>query len=147
MALVPITPAELPAKHERAAIALAAGLRQRDVADLVGVDVRTIRRWQRTPEFRELVRRYRASNTLELARQLDAQQLDAAETLRDLMDERQPPNVRLGAARTVIESAARLREKTELKGRGDFCRNGVFSPGANWPFHSLVTRLPFDRSS
>jgi hypothetical protein len=96
-------------------MALAAGLRQIDAGNLVDVDDRTIRRWLDIHEFQHLIATYRAHNTAELGRRLDALQLDAATTLHDLMREHQPANVRLGAARTIIERAARLREETELR--------------------------------
>src|SRR5262245_10718302 len=97
-------------------VAIAAGQSISDVARENGVAERTIHRWLRSPKAQKVIRRYRNEITSTALGRLNAGLLAAADTLVDLL-KADSEQTRLGAARTILESALRLREVTEFEER------------------------------
>jgi hypothetical protein len=98
------------------AMALARGLTLRDAAISAGVGERTAtRRWSE-PAFRKRVQELRASTMERAAAKMGDSMTEAADTLRALL-KAENEAVRLGAGRSVLELAAKLRESLELEQR------------------------------
>jgi hypothetical protein len=97
-------------------LALAAGQTARDAARSAGVGERTATRRLADPAFRRRVEALRADLVRQAAGRLVEGMTQAADTLRSLLEARSEA-VRLGAARTILELAPRLREAAELEER------------------------------
>jgi hypothetical protein len=97
-------------------LALAAGQTVRDAARAAGVGERTATRRVAEPAFLRRVADLRADMVgRALGRMADAMTA-AADTLRQLLTARSE-NVRLGAARSLLELGVKLRESVELEQR------------------------------
>ncbi|MBX9681833.1 MAG: hypothetical protein K2X38_23995 [Gemmataceae bacterium] len=69
------------------------------------------------PKFAKQYREAKADLVKRATAILSAGSLEASKALLDLIGAKNPPATRLGAARTVIELAAKLREQTEMEER------------------------------
>lgn len=97
--------------------ALAAGLTVQEAAKQCGVGERTIYRWKRNPDFAKAVDDARTELIGRTVGRLSDSATTAVQTLRELLSPTQPPSVRLGAAKAVLELGVRLRESEELARR------------------------------
>ena len=96
---------------------LAAGLTVAEIARQANVGEATIRRWRKNPDFTQAVENARAELISSTVGRLSDSATAAVQTLRELLSPTQPPSVRLGAARAVLELGVRLRESEELAKR------------------------------
>lgn len=97
---------------------LAAGATRGEAAKAAGVSERTVfRRWQER-EFRWEVATARTALVSMAVGQLADAATEAVRTLRELLRS-ESDSVRLGAARSILELGARLRESEELAARVD----------------------------
>lgn len=98
---------------------LLSGLTIADACKTIGIDRKTYYRWlSESPAFREALRQ--AENDLMTAamRALLNLQSEAVGVLAGLLtDKRLPPNVRLAAARTVLDAALKTREAADFEAR------------------------------
>jgi hypothetical protein len=100
----------LTAKQVKAVQLLASGTSKRATAETLKVERHTLTRWGQLPAFRLLLARVSAD--LQASIQADTVQAiavvrqTALDTLLDLMDATQPPQVRLQAVRTALEIQA-----------------------------------------
>jgi hypothetical protein len=97
------------AKREEVALALAVGASVRSAAQHCGVAERTIQNWRAEADFAARVDRLRAELTERAMGNLVARMVGAADTLGKLLED-EDPRVRLGACRTLLEQAVRLRQ-------------------------------------
>jgi hypothetical protein len=98
------------------ALALAAGKTARDAAAELGVGERTVARRLADPGFRLRVNTLRGEMTQRAAGRLADGMATAADTLRGLLNA-ESDAVKLGAARSLLELGAKLRESVELEER------------------------------
>jgi hypothetical protein len=98
------------------ALELAAGKTLRDAATAAGIGERTATRRWADPEFRLKVSRLRGEMIGRAVGVMADGMTDAAETLRALL-RCKSPNVRLGAARSMLELGPKVRESSELDER------------------------------
>jgi hypothetical protein len=108
----------LSPKQEAAALALARGCTLHGAAEESGAGERTIRTWTATvPAFTRHIAQLRAEMTsLALGRMVEGM-ASAADTLGYLCRRGKSEQVRLGAARALIELGTKLRETVELEER------------------------------
>lgn len=100
-----------------AATALAAGATYAAAARQVGLSERTIKRRMSDPAFRALVNEIQVS-TIEVAvYRLSHLSTEAIDTLGELIQVEWPAQVRLSAARTVLETALRWHELVQVERR------------------------------
>ncbi len=97
-------------------VALASGATVRDAAGRAGVAERTAYRRLDDPGFRRRLARARAELIDRAVGQLSDAATAAVATLRGLLDA-DSDNVKLGAARSILELGTRLREAAEIEGR------------------------------
>jgi hypothetical protein len=90
--------------------ALASGATEEEAGARGGVSDRTVRRRLKDPAFREAVERARAESLQAVNEGLRGLAARAVSTLGDLMDDSNPPAVRLGAARTVVAEVVRFQQ-------------------------------------
>lgn len=93
----------LTAKQVHAVQLLASGTSQRATAEALKVERHTLTRWGHQAEFRALLSRVTANLQADTLQAVKTVRLKALDTLADLMDATQPPQVRLSAARTALE--------------------------------------------
>jgi hypothetical protein len=98
-------------------LALACGASPENAAHKAGVSLRTVYRRLAEPSFRDQVNQVQADIVRRAAGLLGAASIQAIKTLTTLQESAQSESVRLGAARAVIELAAKLREATDLAER------------------------------
>lgn len=103
--------------EEQLLMALACGATVESVARSTGISERTIHRRLRDPEFAQRLQSLRADMVQRTSAMLTAASLESVKTLLELQHNGNPPAVRLGAARTVLELALKLREAAELTER------------------------------
>lgn len=96
---------------------LAGGKTVAEAARLVGCSDATVRRRLQQPAFRERVTAAQKEMTERALAVLIDGQVAASATLRLLLEQDQPPAVRLGAARTILELVSRLGDLRELEER------------------------------
>jgi hypothetical protein len=96
---------------------LASGLTQAQVATEARISAKTVSRWQKEPSFASEVAAVRSQYLDRTLGFLSAATVHAAITLAALLDECHADSVRLGAARTLLEMHARLKETAELEAR------------------------------
>jgi hypothetical protein len=108
----------LTPRQESAAIALASGRTESEAADVCGVGSRTIRTWlAASPAFPRRIGELRAAMTSAALGRLSAAMASAADVLAELAASAESEQVRLGAARSVVELGLKLKESTELEAR------------------------------
>ena len=98
-------------------LSLACGATVESAAAKAGVTPRTVHRRLNDPAFQKRLREVKDEMLKRTASMLTALNGEAIKTLASLQERGTPPNVRLGAARAVIELSARLRESAELHER------------------------------
>ncbi len=101
----------------RLVLALACGATAEAAARQAGVSARTVKRRLADPAFRQQVQQARADMVQRAAGALTVAATKSIKTLLALQREGQPPAVRLGAAKAVLELGVKLREASELEGR------------------------------
>lgn len=95
-------PTGLSAKQVQAVYALAAGASRKATAKALGMEPHTLTRWGQLPAFRALLGQVTASIEADSLYAVKVQRLKALDTLSDLMDEQNPPQVRLSAAQAAL---------------------------------------------
>jgi hypothetical protein len=109
---------KLPKKiEEKLVLTLSCGATADNAARQCGVSPRTVYRRMDDPIFCQRLRTARADMLLRIAGALAAATSEAMRTLLELMKPTVAAASRLGAARTILESAMKLREFTELEER------------------------------
>jgi hypothetical protein len=98
-------------------LALACGATADSAAQKAGVGARTVHRRLADPDFRRRLQELRGDMVQRTSGALTAASTEAVRTLLELLKPTQPPAVRLGAARAVLELGLKLREAAELEGR------------------------------
>lgn len=101
---------------ERLALALASGATLQRAAALAGTSERTAARRWADVAFRTRVNELRGEMVNRALGRLARNMTKAAGTLRQLLDA-EHENVRLGAARALLEMGTKLRESVELEQR------------------------------
>lgn len=88
-----------------------------EVARQCGIHEATVRRWLRRADFKAKVDAARGELVSQTVGRLSDSTTAAVLVLKRLLSEDTPPSVRLGAARAILEMAARYRESEELAKR------------------------------
>lgn len=94
--------------------ALACGATVESAARTSGISERTIYRRLKDTSFRQRLHEMLADMVTRTSGMLTAASLESVKTLVDLQQSSNPPAVRLGAARAVLELAAKVREAAEV---------------------------------
>lgn len=97
-------------------VGLAAGRPLADVAAEAGVSARTVQRRMVKPEFQRKVSDLRGQMMKDLSGRLSQISGKAMERLQSLL-EADSENVRLGAARSILDQTLRVREAVDFEGR------------------------------
>jgi hypothetical protein len=97
-------------------LAIASGQTVRDAAQQAGVSERTAARRMADADFRRQINELRADMVDRTLGKLADSMTSAADKLRELLDA-DAEQVRLGAARTLLEVGTKLRETVELERR------------------------------
>lgn len=95
-------PSGLSAKQVQAVYALAAGTSKKAAAKALGLEPHTLTRWGQLPAFRDLLSQVTSSIEADSLNAVRVQRLKALDTLCELMDEQNPPQVRLSAAQAAL---------------------------------------------
>ena len=95
-------PTSLSAKQVQAVYALAAGASRKATAKALGMEPHTLTRWGQLPAFRDLLSQVTSSIEADSLNAVRVQRLKALDTLCELMDEQNPPQVRLSAAQAAL---------------------------------------------
>ena len=95
-------PTVLSAKQVQAVYALAAGASRKATAKALGMEPHTLTRWGQLPAFRDLLSQVTSSIEADSLNAVRVQRLKALDTLCELMDEQNPPQVRLSAAQAAL---------------------------------------------
>lgn len=82
--------------------ALAAGASRKATAKALGMEPHTLTRWGQLPAFRDLLSQVTSSIEADSLNAVRVQRLKALDTLCELMDEQNPPQVRLSAAQAAL---------------------------------------------
>jgi transposase len=98
-------------------LALACGQSMEAAATKLQVSVSTIQRRLKDAKFQKRLRDVRNDMVGRATSMLTAAAMEAVKTLLDLQRHDMPPPVRLGAARSILELGAKLRESLELHER------------------------------
>jgi hypothetical protein len=117
-----------------AAQSLANGARVPEAAQIAGVCERTVYRWLANPKFRRQVARLQQAMARQTASRFAEGMTDAAGALRQLLQE-PDPDIRLRAARALVELGSRLRDSVELESR----RSSSSAGSASRPKHLPVS--------
>ncbi len=97
--------------------ALACGATVESAARKAGVCERTVYRRLADPAFAAQLQQTRADMVARTTGMMTAAALESVKTLVELLQASQPPAVRLGAARSIVELGLKLREATEMAER------------------------------
>ncbi len=109
--------AKQPNSNHALLVALACGATIEQAAAKCGISERTAYRRLERPEFRQQIQSLKAEMVQRAAAALTAAAMEGVKTLLELMKASNTGPVRLGAARSVIELGAKLRELAELEER------------------------------
>lgn len=106
-------------RQRRMIEALLSGLTIADACKTIGIDRKTYYRWlSESPAFREALRQTESELLTSAMRALLNLQSEAVGVLAGMLtDKRLPPNVRLAAARTVLDAALKTREAADFEAR------------------------------
>jgi len=105
-------------KQEKALAALLTSSTQAEAARKSGVDESTLRRYLKEPSFRALYRSAVCDIVEDAAQQARSAMSAAIQTLEDVCaDDTQNAQVRVGAARSILEYALRLHELGNIEER------------------------------
>ena len=110
-------------------IALACGSTVENAARTIGVSVRTIQRRLAEPEFQARLAQIKADMIHRTVGMLTAGSLEAVKTLMLLLQPTQPPTVRLGASRAVLEMSLKTRLGGEIADRIAELERQLATPG------------------
>ncbi len=99
------------------ALALASGRTIQEAADAGSVSPRTVYRRLTEAPFQKRVAELRAQMISRAVGRLAEFAIDAVEVMHQLMKGAESEQVRLGAARSLLECGTRLREASELESR------------------------------
>ncbi len=88
---------------------MAAGYKQRDIAEAVCVDEATVSRWKRRPAFIALVQAIHAESNAELAARMAELVDKALDVCESLLEYRHDPNLKLRAAIAIINASGITR--------------------------------------
>jgi hypothetical protein len=102
--------------YDALALALAGGKTVRDAAQSAGIGERTATRRVADPDFRRRIAELQAEMVGRALGKMAEGMTEAADTLRALLNS-EGESVRLGAARSILELANKLREAVELDER------------------------------
>ena len=108
---------EAKSPNEVLLAALVCGASVETAARKAGIARRTAYRRLKDPRFAKRLQAARAEITKRTTSLLSAGSLEAVKALMDLIAPSVAPATRLGAARAIIELAAKLREQTEMEER------------------------------
>jgi hypothetical protein len=97
--------------------ALACGATVDSAAHAAGMSARTVHRRLQEPAFQGRLQQARTDMIQRTAAMLTAAGLESVKTLLNLQQAASPAGVRLGAARSILELGAKLREASELAQR------------------------------
>src|SRR5688572_6833156 len=89
---------------------LVSGKTQPAAARAAGIGVRTLRDWLMEPDFQKALKDARRTAFVDGLERIKGLTAQAVDTFKDLMGKRQPPHVRLGAARAVADLAIHERD-------------------------------------
>ena len=109
--------AKQPNSNHALLVALACGATVEQAAAKCGVSERTVDRRMEKPEFRRQILSLKAEMVQRAAAALTAAAMEAVKTLLELQKPTNTGPVRLGAARSILEMGAKLRELAELEER------------------------------
>jgi hypothetical protein len=98
-------------------LALACGATIEVAARTLGVSESTVRRRVREKRFAARLTQMRSEMSVRVADQLTAASTEGARTMVELMKQGNPPSVRLGASKAVVELSMRARENADLQHR------------------------------
>jgi hypothetical protein len=104
-------------KDHRLLLALACGASVEVAARTVGISESTIRRRLHEKRFSARLTQMRSDMAVRVADQLTAASTEGARTMVELMKQGNPPSVRLGASRAVVELSMKSRENADLQQR------------------------------
>lgn len=105
---------ELDPRQEQAALLVAGGRPLAEVAETVGVCVRTIQRWQKLGPFAVRVAELRFDMISEASGRMAYAMTRAVETLKELLDSTNP-RIRMAAAKALLAASLRVRQHCELE--------------------------------
>jgi hypothetical protein len=91
-------------KIDALALCIARGQSLRSAAQTLGIGASTASRWARSPGFPDRVEKFRARLVDRAIGRLSRAAASAADTLVNLLDEKHDPDVRIRAAKTILES-------------------------------------------
>lgn len=112
--------AKLPRKKEQAIAALLTAPSIEAAAQTIGVANATLRRWLADPSFKAEYMAARRDAVSQAVGALQRACLEAVETLRDVMTDRDAPHhARVASARAVLEGALRGIETEDVMARLD----------------------------
>lgn len=113
-------------------VALAAGATKQQAADQAGVSARTVARRWADPAFRQQVTETQRETVGQVAARLSVAGVLAASTLLRLL-KADSESVQLGAAKSLIELGAKLREHQDLETRLTALEERLSQPeGKRW---------------
>jgi transposase-like protein len=112
----PVEPAN-PGKANLVALAIASGSSIRQTAKDLGLHESTIRKWMKNPSFKAKVEKYRCEFTDQTIGRLSAASSAAVGMLVKLMAEGESDQVKLGAARAILDKLPLLSEFADLTER------------------------------
>lgn len=104
-------------QDEALLVALASGASVRQAADAVGISERTVRRRLDEPGFVQRLREKRADALNGVLGRLTFAAAGAVEALKNLMNNSKSDQVKLGAARAILEHCGKLRQDLEFEQR------------------------------
>ncbi len=109
--------ADKRAKDDSAILALACGASIETAAQKAGISKRTLQRRMADLEFRRQIQVVRGDMVQRHSGTLTAAGTEAIKTMLDLLKGNTPANVRLGAARTILEISVKYREAADIEER------------------------------
>jgi hypothetical protein len=118
------------AADEQLRLALACGATVESAAQKAGISARTAHRRLKDPEFQKSVRDLRCDIVQRTSSTLAAASAEAVKTLLSLLNPKEPPSVRLGAAKAIVQLGMHLREVTELEERLAALEQRIEAPSA-----------------
>jgi hypothetical protein len=98
-------------------VALAFGGTVAAAARAAGVGEATVYRRLKDPEFCKMVEQAKTDMVQRTSGALTGFGMEAAKTMAELMKPANPPSIRLGASRSVLEMGMKVREREDLEQR------------------------------
>jgi hypothetical protein len=98
-------------------LALACGASVETAARTLKISESTIRRRLRDHRFAARLKQMRSDMAVRIADQLTAASTEGARTMVELMKAGNPPSVRLGASKAVVELSMKARENADVQQR------------------------------